>query len=475
MGERQDVWGLHEREGLWNQTILAYALAFGKLQQNDATKPQSWSLDFQAAVHDVNEAAPPPGDLIAECQHGTWFFLPWHRLYLSMYEKVIRAILADLASPAIEEATVENWSLPYWNYERESARTLPPAFREAQLPDGLGANPLAKARRFEWVQDGSIPLDEDQVQPSGWWNEPLFSTPVRADSFGGQVTGWNHRPSAATSPGALEITPHGSVHNYVGRDMMGFATAGRDPIFWLHHCNIDRIWEVWKKNKTPTPPAPSGGQWGTLEFAFLDETGTETKDVAANLVSTTALGYTYEFTGKPDIPERFRTRGALMGPHEDELATRSLPPRHLGGSSTDVTLALAPTTVDITLEQDDEVHTRADRPTEARVQLHLRNLTMDGEPTVSYSVYLEGVDDPSKLAYVGQVPLFGLVESMDDDAEHQLEYTYDATDAVNELRGEDEWSWDRAKVRIQPSNAEVAARVTDPAELVIGSVSFSFQ
>ena len=27
-------------------------------------------------------------------------------------------------------------------------------------------------------------------------------------------------------------------------------TAGLDPIFWLHHANIDRLWEVWRQNPT---------------------------------------------------------------------------------------------------------------------------------------------------------------------------------------------------------------------------------
>ena len=27
--------------------------------------------------------------------------------------------------------------------------------------------------------------------------------------------------------------------------MGSFYTAGLDPLFWLHHANIDRLWEVW--------------------------------------------------------------------------------------------------------------------------------------------------------------------------------------------------------------------------------------
>ena len=38
--------------------------------------------------------------------------------------------------------------------------------------------------------------------------------------------------------------------------MADFATVGGDPIFYLHHCNLDRIWESWNRlgNSNPTDP-----------------------------------------------------------------------------------------------------------------------------------------------------------------------------------------------------------------------------
>ena len=47
--------------------------------------------------------------------------------------------------------------------------------------------------------------------------------------------------------------------------MADFATVGGDPIFYLHHCNLDRIWESWNRlgNSNPTDP-----KYLNRKFAF---------------------------------------------------------------------------------------------------------------------------------------------------------------------------------------------------------------
>jgi hypothetical protein len=66
--------------------------------------------------------------------------------------------------------------------------------------------------------------------------------------------------------GLLEGTPHGSMHVATGglsQDgkawMTQFTQAALDPIFWMHHCNIDRIWEVWiqRDNRNQNPDESS--------------------------------------------------------------------------------------------------------------------------------------------------------------------------------------------------------------------------
>ncbi len=44
----------------------------------------------------------------------------------------------------------------------------------------------------------------------------------------------------------LEYDLHNLVHRYVGGDM-ALAASPNDPVFWLHHCNIDRLWSLWEQ------------------------------------------------------------------------------------------------------------------------------------------------------------------------------------------------------------------------------------
>lgn len=107
MFERRDVWELSE-ENLWHPIIEWYARAVAAMQSRDRNDPTSWR--YLATIHDT------------ECQHYSWFFLPWHRIYLHYFERVIRQTIADLGGPS-------DWALPYWNYsdpDGSNVRKLPP-------------------------------------------------------------------------------------------------------------------------------------------------------------------------------------------------------------------------------------------------------------------------------------------------------------------------------------------------------------
>ncbi|KAF2303639.1 hypothetical protein GH714_020474 [Hevea brasiliensis] len=54
-------------------------------------------------------------------------------------------------------------------------------------------------------------------------------------------------------PGSIEQVPHNTIHNWAVdntqrncEDMGIFYSAGRDPVFFAHHSNIDRMWKIWK-------------------------------------------------------------------------------------------------------------------------------------------------------------------------------------------------------------------------------------
>ena len=77
-------------------------------------------------------------------------------------------------------------------------------------------------------------------------------------------------------------------------------TAAQDPIFWLHHSNIDRLWAVWVRNGHSNPTTPG---WLNQQFSFFDENGQPVTMTAVQVLDTVAdLGYTYDQLVAPGAP-----------------------------------------------------------------------------------------------------------------------------------------------------------------------------
>lgn len=323
----------------WNSTTLWYAKAVGKLKERPFTDPTSWW--FLAAMHgfhpvvwtefgfmDDQTPMPTPDllELWAQCQHQTWYFLPWHRGYLYAFEEIVRSVVVAEGGPA-------DWALPYWNYSKDgdaAARVLPEAFAAEKLPDDSD-NPLFVPRRYG---GGTTPI-----------TVPLFSVSLQAlgattytggiddipPGFGGPVTPFHHGPETETANGALESLPHNNIHGDVGGAEPGTdpnqwfnlglmsmpITAGLDPIFWLHHSNIDRLWSIW--TAMPGHVDPTDGDWldGPTDRAFAVplSDGTIWNFSASAVLDTRAqpLDYGYDDETPPVLPSRVATRMAGLG------------------------------------------------------------------------------------------------------------------------------------------------------------------
>ena len=91
----------------------------------------------------------------------------------------------------------------------------------------------------------------------------------------------------------MEQNPHNTVHVDIGGLMGDPRTAAQDPIFWAHHCNIDRIREVWIKNGPHTNPPP--GAFTTELFTFPGVNGQPVTHKVADMFDTKKkLGYAYD-------------------------------------------------------------------------------------------------------------------------------------------------------------------------------------
>jgi tyrosinase len=76
--------------------------------------------------------------------------------------------------------------------------------------------------------------------------------------------------------------------------MSAFATAGMDPIFWLHHCNIDRLWEDWIASGGGRVNPTTDSSWMGQTYNFYDEAGaTVTLGVSQILDTATQLNHRY--------------------------------------------------------------------------------------------------------------------------------------------------------------------------------------
>jgi tyrosinase len=89
----------------------------------------------------------------------------------------------------------------------------------------------------------------------------------------------------------LETGPHNNGHTITGGNNghMCDGMSPLDPIFWLHHCNIDRIWAEWQTAGNTTPPL-------NLNYngQFVNGAGQPVQASSASALDFAAMDYTYD-------------------------------------------------------------------------------------------------------------------------------------------------------------------------------------
>jgi len=310
-----------------NDPILTF---YGKAMQAMLAKPisESTSWRFQAAIHDYvaaddplakpGESFPPDtGTYWAQCEHRNWFFLPWHRMYLHHFEMIVLAEVMKQGGP-------EDWALPYWNYSAPGAQLLPPAFQQGSST-GLfipQRDPNANSGQpFLTLGPGNDALRGGDTDIT-CLQEPQYTAtaPGGSNGFGGlkPVLPALKNHGGGAGEGRVESLPHDSMHGAISgndflpdgslkplnqRGWMGnFTRAPLDPIFWVHHCNIDRLWEVWIKAGHTNP---TSADWLTnVTWHFRTATGADKEMKVSDVLDTRAapLSYMYDDTKNPFGP-----------------------------------------------------------------------------------------------------------------------------------------------------------------------------
>lgn len=482
---RMDIWKRSHAEGNWPAVLKAYDKAVGlmrKLDPVDGSKPKNeLGWEFWAAMHGratATGAQDTSNKLWTKCQHGSWFFLPWHRMYILAFEAVIQDTIGD-----------PNWSLPYWyslDPDDASTSVVPPAFRDTKK----GNNLFTPHRSL--LANGGDPLPNIAQSVTDAIEADVFSTEDGTSTFGG---GERSKPSFnGQEVGLLEDTPHGAVHVLVGNDydnnqqliragwMGSFFTAALDPIFWLHHANIDRLWQVWldadPAHKNPPDNDPA---WFKTSFSFPKAGGGRISWKVGDVLDMAALGYRYESTAAPSTvtPSVVAPQGQLGGPNIGlggaEEPAEPMPPQVVGATQ-DVPLTTG-AAVDVNLVEPVDLGLAAgvNLASAGRVYLRLEGITGTAAAPV-YEVYLNlpanepGFEHPELCA--GRFSTFGVAEASRADALHDgtgVTKVFEITRVRNRLA--DQGRWDAANVQVSfvpiipsPSDTNRFAEIAEAAE-----------
>ena len=139
-------------------------------------------------------------------------FLPWHRDFLFKFEKELQAVRPNV-------------TLPYWDWYADDSRDLDTGIWKSFFG---GRN----------NQGGRI---------HGNWQFRRDASPIAALSELDQHVRELLAPTFFEFRRTIEDVSHSNAHVWVGGDMRG-GFSPRDPLFYLLHCNVDRIWAMWQHN-----------------------------------------------------------------------------------------------------------------------------------------------------------------------------------------------------------------------------------
>ncbi len=92
---------------------------------------------------------------------------------------------------------------------------------------------------------------------------------------------------------------------------MGNMTSPNDPVFWLHHCNIDRLWPLWRDQHPteavylPTAGGPTGHNLNdNMIFSAAPPAPWAGSYTPQSVIDHHALGYQYDSELTAHIAER---------------------------------------------------------------------------------------------------------------------------------------------------------------------------
>jgi len=255
--------------------------------------------------------------MVMNAAHKGAAFTPWHREFLRQFELELQDVSGN-----------PKMTIPYWDCVKDRTASDPGYPFTANFMGGMGTgtdnrvNTGAFAERAGWVlnvisgqpsgtrRDNTNYLrrrtgqNPNQLPETSDLNLALRRTPYDTAPF---AEGGN-RPSPSTIAASfrkiLEYDLHNGPHEWIGGNMLPH-TAPNDPVFYLHHSNIDRIWAIWQQrlnggitNYQPNTGIPLHSLTSIMAMLNSSFYRFPVLNRPLNVLNHKALGYMYDL----DLP-----------------------------------------------------------------------------------------------------------------------------------------------------------------------------
>jgi hypothetical protein len=313
---------------------------------------RSWH--YQTAIHGFQGEDLPTNDPVpkAQCQHGNYFFLPWHRMYLHYFERLVRRFSCD-----------DTFRIPYWDWTAGGRVKVPDAFNYSTDP-------------VLYVQGRLPEFDIDPQDLKGEFANPFYSLKSPFGFGGGPVYDDSEQ-------GVLFTTGHYEVHLNAKGWLQTIAGSAQDPLFFLLHANVDRLWESWAAGQYGRNPPDAN--WVNKSFTFCTEIGAPEKKTVSQILGTAALGYSYD---RLETPQHLAPIGGRVRWVRVSAANKRLV---LGSEAMHVELPFT---------QEKLLRQALEKPDAANLRLDVNNLNWRTDPNVRYEACFDSTECKVSAGYV---------------------------------------------------------------------------
>ena len=157
--------------------------------------------------------------------HGREGFLPWHRSYILDLERELQNL-----DPSV--------TLPYWRFDQPAPGLFSRDFMGVRDP-ATGTVQFSPANPLQfWATDGA----------PGIVRRPRFNTRTGAAFTIGELETLNLGGQGKLYGlfRRMEGDPHGLAHTSFTGYISDIPTAAKDPLFFMLHANVDRLWAKWQ-------------------------------------------------------------------------------------------------------------------------------------------------------------------------------------------------------------------------------------